>query len=110
MYFDVRAIVPGQQKKCHKKTTTMHFLILFVKGLMNNTKIKNVWSYISNIPHVTGCVAKEAKEQIFLCLMIHFCYMLLHGRRTFESDGELGERSHYGILKIQLPSDNEEKT
>jgi hypothetical protein len=30
MYFDVKATVPGQQKKCHKKTTTIHFLILFV--------------------------------------------------------------------------------
>jgi len=57
MYFDVRAIAPGQQKKCHKKTTTIHFLILFVKELRNNTKIKNVWSYTSNLQYVKGCVA-----------------------------------------------------
>jgi hypothetical protein len=55
MYFDVRAIVPGEQK-CHKKTTTVHFLILFVKELMNNTKIKNAWSFTSNLPYIR-CVA-----------------------------------------------------
>ena len=57
MYFDVRAIVPGQQKKYHKKTTTILFYILFVKESINNTKIKNVWSYTSKLPYVTGCVA-----------------------------------------------------
>jgi hypothetical protein len=57
MYFDVRAIVPGQQKKYHKKTKTILFYILFVKELINNTKIKNVWSYTSKLPYVTGCIA-----------------------------------------------------